>query len=125
LGIATNNDTPFAPFVADSHTNIRGIGNRIDRGTAQVVLNTEYRHTLSESKKWGVQAVVFSDTGTWRNPGGVLKDLLDPDQFRQFLGGGFRVIYNKVYGAVLRVDYGIDVFNKDQRGLVIGLGQYF
>jgi len=42
IGIASNDDTPFAPFVADSHTNIRGIGNRIDRGTAQLILNTEY-----------------------------------------------------------------------------------
>ena len=125
LGIANNNDTPFAPFVADSHTNIRGIGNRIDRGTAQVILNTEYRHTVHESRKWGAQIVAFSDTGTWRDPGGNLKDLLNKDQFRQFIGGGFRIIYRKVYGAVLRVDYGIDVFNRNEKGLVIGFGQYF
>ena len=125
IGIANNDNTPFAPFVADSYTNIRGIGNRIDRGTAQVVINAEYRRTLLENKKWGAQAVVFSDTGTWRNPGGQLKDLVNPDQFRQFLGGGFRLIYNKVYGAVLRVDYGVDIFNPSERGLVIGLGQYF
>ncbi len=125
LGIATNNNTPFAPFVADSHTNIRGIGNRIDRGTAQAVLNAEYRHRVYENKKWGAQIVAFSDTGTWRNPGGQLKDLLDKEQFRQFVGGGFRIIYKKIYGAVLRVDYGIDIFNKDQRGAVIGFGQYF
>ena len=125
IGIANNDNTPFAPFVADSYTNIRGIGNRIDRGTAQVVINAEYRRTLLENKKWGAQAVVFSDTGTWRNPGGQLKDLVNPDQFRQFLGGGFRLIYNKVYGAVLRVDYGVDIFNPSERGIVIGLGQYF
>ena len=125
IGVASNDDTPFAPFVADSHTNIRGIGNRIDRGTAQVILNTEYRHTIRENKKWGAQIIAFSDTGTWRNPGGQLKDLVNPSQFRQFIGGGFRVIYNKVFGAIFRVDYGIDIFNKDQKGLVIGFGQYF
>ncbi len=125
LGIASNNDTPFAPFVADSHTNIRGIGNRIDRGTAQVVLNMEYRHTVYESRKWGAQIVSFSDTGTWRNPGGQLKDLLNHEKFRQFIGGGFRVIYKKIYGAVLRVDYGIDILNKNQNGIVVGFGQYF
>jgi len=125
FGIATNNDTPFAPFVVDSHVNIRGVGNRIDRGTAQLILNTEYRHTLKENKKFGVQAVAFSDAGTWRNPGGELKDIFDKNQFRVFVGGGFRLIYNKIYGAVFRVDYGIDVFNKEQRGFVIGLGQYF
>jgi len=125
LGIATNNDSPFAPFVADSHVNIRGIGNRIDRGTAQVVINTEYRHTLSFKKKWAVQLTGFADVGTWRNPGGELKDLVNPDQFRLFVGGGVRFIYHQIYGAVLRIDYGIDTFNPNQRGLVIGLGQYF
>lgn len=125
LAIATNNDTPFAPFVADSHVNIRGIGNRIDRGTAQAVLNLEYRQAIFESRKWGAQVVVFSDTGTWRNPGGNLKDLLDSDQFRQFIGGGVRLIYKKIYGAVVRIDYGLDVFKANQNGFVIGLGQYF
>jgi len=105
--------------------NIRGIGNRIDRGTAQVVINTEYRHTLSFKKKWAVQLTGFADVGTWRNPGGELKDLVNPDQFRLFVGGGVRFIYHQIYGAVLRIDYGIDTFNPNQRGLVIGLGQYF
>ncbi|MEO1262246.1 MAG: hypothetical protein AAFZ15_25795 [Bacteroidota bacterium] len=125
LAISTNNDTPFAPFVLDSHVNIRGVGNRIDRGTAQVVLNAEYRHTIFDTNKWAAQSVVFSDSGTWRKPGGELSDLLDSEQFRQFIGGGFRVIYKKYYGAVFRVDYGVDIFNKKQRGVVLGLGQYF
>ncbi len=125
MAIATNNDTPFAPFVVDSHVNLRGVGNRIDRGTAQLVFNAEYRHTIHESKKWGAQVVTFSDLGTWRNPGGKLKDIFNPDQFRHFLGGGIRLIYQKIYGAVLRIDYGVDIYNMQQRGLVIGLGQYF
>ena len=125
FGLATNMDSPFAPFVADSHVNIRGIGNRIDRGTAQIILNTEYRHTIHETKKVAAQFVAFSDLGTWRNPGGDLKDLFNSNQFRQFMGGGIRLIYQKVFGAVLRIDYGIDVYNKEQRGFVIGLGQYF
>lgn len=125
MAISSNNDTPFAPFVADSHVNIRGVGNRIDRGTAQLVLNAEYRHTLFHSNNWAAQAVVFLDSGTWRNPGGELKDIFNPDQFREFVGGGIRVINNKIYGAVLRIDYGIDIFNKNQKGFVIGLGQYF
>ncbi|MEM1119314.1 MAG: POTRA domain-containing protein [Bacteroidota bacterium] len=125
LAIATNNDTPFAPFVVDSHVNIRGVGNRIDRGTAQAVLNIEYRHTLLETNKWGAQVVGFSDLGSWRNPGGKLIDIFDSDQFRHFLGGGVRIIYQKIFGAVIRIDYGIDVYNTRQRGFVIGLGQYF
>lgn len=123
--ISTNNDTPFAPFVVDSHVNIRGVGNRIDRGTAQLVLNAEYRQTLFQSNKWAAQAVAFSDMGTWRNPGGELEDLWDSDQFRHFIGGGFRLIYQRIYGAVLRIDYGAELYDKKQRGLVIGLGQYF
>ena len=125
LAISSNTDTPFAPFVADSQVNLRGIGNRIDRGTAQIILNTEYRHTVFESKQWASQIVLFSDIGTWRNPGGALSQLFDPDQFRQFVGGGFRIIYQKIYGAVIRVDYGVDVFNAKQQGIVLGLGQYF
>ena len=125
LAVSTNNDSPFAPFVADNHVNLRGVGNRIDRGTAQVVINAEFRQTLFHTDKWAAQAVTFSDLGTWRNPGGQLADILDREQFRQFVGGGVRFIYKKVYGAVLRIDYGIDVFNTEQRGLVIGLGQYF
>lgn len=125
FGISSNNDTPFAPFVVDSFTSLRGVGNRIDRGTAQAVFNIEYRQTLFEGEKWASQAVVFTDAGTWRNPGGELSDLFDKDQFRQFAGGGFRLIYKKIYGAVFRIDYGFGVFDKEERGLVIGLGQYF
>lgn len=125
LAISTNNETPFAPFVVDSHVNLRGVGNRIDRGTGQVVFNAEYRHTVYNSSRWAGQIVAFSDIGTWRNPGGNFSDLYDNENFRHFIGGGFRIIYQKVFGAILRVDYGFDVFNKNQNGIVIGLGQYF
>ncbi len=125
FALSTNNDSPFAPFVADSHINLRGVGNRIDRGTAQIILNLEHRYTILEKKEWAAQAVVFADLGTWRNPGGELRDVLDPNQFRQFIGAGFRIIKNRITGATLRVDYGIDIFNTEQRGFVIGLGQYF
>jgi hypothetical protein len=129
LGISTNNDSPFAPFVADSHVNLRGVGNRIDRGTAQVVINAEYRRTIffkeQTSRKWAVQVVGFVDMGSWRDPGGEITDLFNPDQFREFVGGGIRIINNKIFGAVLRIDYGVDVFDPNQRGIVLGLGQYF
>ena len=60
LAISTNNDTPFAPFVVDSHVNLRGVGNRIDRGTAQVVFNAEYRRTVYDRNRWAGQVVAFS-----------------------------------------------------------------
>lgn len=125
LGISTNNDTPFAPFVLDSHVNIRGSGNRIDRGTAVVVLNIEYRHTFFDKKQWAGQVVTFSDFGTWRSPGLGLDNLWDSGSFRHFVGGGARIIYKKAFDAILRIDYGIDVYNFQERGLVLGIGQYF
>ncbi len=125
LGVSTNNNSPFAPFVADSHVNIRGIGNRIDRGTAQAVLNLEYRYTAYHKKEWACQWVAFSDFGTWRTPGGEFSDLVNNNNFRQFVGGGLRVIYQKVFGATFRIDYAVDIFNPVERGIVFGLGQYF
>ncbi len=127
LAIATNKDSPFAPFVVDSHINLRGSGNRIDRGTAQVIFNAEHRHTIfaTADNNWGLQLVAFTDVGTWRRPGNKLEDFFSTNIVRQYLGGGFRVICQKVYSAILRVDYGIDIFHREARGVVIGLGQYF
>ncbi len=125
LGISTNNSDPFAPFVLDSYVNIRGSGNRIDRGTAALVLNAEYRQTVYEGSTLAAQVVAFSDSGTWRNPGGSLEDLTDSDNFRHFIGGGIRLIYKKAFNAILRLDYGVDRYDFDQRGFVIGFGQYF
>ncbi len=125
MALSDNDNSPFAPFVADSHVNVRGIGNRIDRGTAQLIINAEARYTIYHEDFWASQLVIFSDSGTWRNPGGQLSQLFDPDQFRQFVGVGVRINYQKVFGATLRIDYGVDIYDLSQRGFVIGLGQYF
>ena len=125
FGISTNNNSPFAPFVVDSRVNLRGSGNRIERGTAQAILNIEYRHTFLNLSNWAIQGVIFTDLGNWRTPGGQLDELVSKDELRQFVGGGFRVLYKRIYDAVWRVDYGVDVFNKNQRGFVLGIGQYF
>jgi outer membrane protein assembly factor BamA len=125
FGISSNDASPFAPFVVDSRVNLRGAGNRIDRGTGQLVWNVEFRKTLFHKNSWAAQWVVFSDLGTWRNPGGRLNEFWDPKQFRHFIGLGGRVIYMKIYGAVLRIDYGVDVYNTQERGVVLGFGQYF
>ena len=63
--------------------------------------------------------------GNLRAPGGTINKFFGADELRQFVGGSFRVIYKPVYNAVLRVDYGIDIYNTTQRGLVLGIGQYF
>jgi len=125
LAISTNEDTPFAPFVLDSFVNIRGVGNRIDRGTAQAIFNLEGRYSIFHKQKWASQAVIFSDLGTWRKPGGSFRELVMRKSFRHFVGAGIRLIYPKVYNAIFRIDYGIDIYDANQRGFVIGLGQYF
>lgn len=135
IGIATNNNSPFAPFAIDSHLNLRGVGNRVDRGTAQGVLNIEYRQDLFRNHipgSWGLQLVAFVDSGTWRSPGGTLKDIFNANQTRQFVGGGCRIIFTKIHNAILRIDYGVDLQNRNftnpinnRQGWVIGFGQYF
>lgn len=125
LGISSNNDTPFAPFVLDSYINIRGSGNRIDRGTGVAVLNAEYRHTVFDRPVLAGQVVAFSDAGTWRNPGGELNDLFEQENFRHFVGLGARLIYKKAFNAILRIDFGMDLYDSSQRGWVLGFGQYF
>ncbi len=125
LGLATNRDSPFAPFVLDSYVNIRGVGNRVDRGTAMIIMNNEYRHTLTNWSKVATQAVVFSDWGTWRLPGGELSDLSDATHFEWFAGGGVRIIHKEIFNAVLRIDYGVNLLRKNSAGFVIGVGQYF
>ncbi|KAA3636052.1 MAG: hypothetical protein DWQ02_08850 [Bacteroidetes bacterium] len=125
IGLSTNRNTPFAPFVVSSHVNIRGVGNRINRGTGSLVLNAEYRHTIFDKGNFAGQVVAFSDAGTWRRPGGGLNDFVDPNIFRHFVGGGVRIIYKKAFNAIIRADYGIDLYNSEMQGLVIGFGQYF
>ena len=48
LSISRNFETPFPAFVIDNNLNIRGIGNRVQRGSALAAWSTEYRHTLLE-----------------------------------------------------------------------------
>ena len=127
VGISSNEPSPFAPFVLDSQTNIRGSGNRIDRGTAQLILNLEYRHSVwrDRRERFATQLVAFSDIGSWRNPGGNLEDIFDGNNVRHFVGAGLRLISLRAFNAVLRIDYGVDVRNTRERGAVIGFGQYF
>ncbi|WP_299605628.1 POTRA domain-containing protein [uncultured Aquimarina sp.] len=125
LAYASNDDTPFAPFAVDNQLNIRGAGNTIDRGTAAIVLNTEYRHTLYEKGWFVVQSNVFIDTGTWRNPGGDLVELVDGSTLRFYPGAGIRFIHKRIFNAVFRLDYGYGIGNDATNGITFGIGQYF
>ncbi len=125
VGLSTNLNSPFSPFVLDSRINIRGAGNRIDRGTGTLVLNVEYRHTFWEGNLFALQGVVFSDIGGWRTAGGDFDDLINEDYIRHFAGPGIRFIYKKAHNAIIRLDYGLDLRAKGESGMVLGFGQYF
>jgi len=125
LGLANNDNSPFAPFALDNNVNIRGIGNIIDRGTATIVLNNEYRYSLYDRKWLAIQANVFVDAGTWRNPGGDFTDFTDQENVKIYSGLGVRFIHKRIYGATLRIDYGVNLKETKEGGLVFGIGQYF
>ena len=125
LGLSTNEVSPFAPFVLDSYLNIRGVGNRVDRGTGAIILNAEYRHSFMDKEKLAIQGVLFTDSGSWRNPGGDFSDFSQSENLVLFAGGGFRFIHKKIYNAILRVDYGFNLQEPSINGFVLGIGQYF
>lgn len=125
LGLASNKDSPFAPFSVDNNLNIRGVGNTIDRGTGAIVLNTEYRYTVYEKDWFILQANAFIDAGTWRNPGGDFGDFSDDQNLRVYPGVGVRFIHKQIFNATFRIDYGYGITPGATSGLVFGIGQYF
>lgn len=125
LGLASNVETPFAPFTVDNNLNIRGVGNTIDRGTGAIVFNTEYRHTLIDRDWFVLQSNVFVDGGSWRNPGGGFGDFADSLNIRVYPGVGLRFMHKKIFNAIFRIDYGYGITKDPSRGVVFGIGQYF
>ncbi|MCP4975979.1 MAG: outer membrane protein assembly factor [Maribacter sp.] len=125
LGLASNMETPFAPFSVDNNLNIRGVGNTIDRGTAAIVFNTEYRHTLIDKDWFVLQSNLFIDGGSWRNPGGDFSDFGDHENLRIYPGVGLRFIHKRIFNAIFRIDYGHGITKNPSRGIVFGIGQYF
>ena len=128
VGLSSNEDTPFAPFALDNNVNLRGIGILVDRGTGSIVLNSEYRYTIYDKDWLAIQTNIFSDIGSWRNPGGSLNDFIKEENIRIYSGFGLRFISKKIYNATFRIDYGFSVLNtkgNSKGGLVFGIGQYF
>ena len=125
VGLASNADSPFAPFSVDNNLNIRGVGNTIDRGTGVIVLNTEYRYTLVDKESFVLQGNAFVDAGSWRNPGGDFDDFGDDQNLRVYPGLGLRFTHKKIFNATFRIDYGYGITPNSTSGLVFGVGQYF
>jgi len=124
-GISTNNNSPFSPFVIDDFVNIRGIGNRIARGTALFTFNTEYLFTVLKANWFYAQVGAFYDLGYQRPPGLKLEDSFSANNTFQTAGLGLRLQSRKYYNTVFRFDYGWQLNDLSKGGFVIGLGQYF
>ena len=128
VGLASNENTPFAPFALDNNVNLRGVGILVDRGTGSIVLNSEYRHSIYDKDWLAIQTNIFTDLGSWRNPGGSLNDFFQSKNLKMYTGFGLRFISKKIYNASFRIDYGFSVLNRkngSKGGLVFGVGQYF
>jgi len=125
LGVSTNKDSPFVPFVLDNYINVRGSGNRTSRGTAEITLNSEYRHTLLEFYWGAIQGVGFMDISAWRPASGKFSDMFT-DKYNVTFGGlGVRFYFKKLNNFIFRMDYGKSLTGKKGSGIVFGAGQYF
>ncbi|MCT4664897.1 MAG: outer membrane protein assembly factor [Flavobacteriales bacterium] len=125
LGLSSNHSTPFSAFVIDNHKNVRGVGNRINRGSGALVLNTEYRHTLLDKNWLAIQGVAFVDAATLRQAGGDLGNLFKETNLYASSGIGARFHLKNIFGATLRIDYAFGLNDRSGNGFVLGLGQYF
>ena len=125
LGTSSNAESPFAPFVLDGFVNVRGIGNRVERGTAEIIVNGEYRHSLWTHKYVTLQSAAFFDYGALREAGKSFDTFFDDEYPNLFLGTGLRFNLNILYKTCIRIDYSINPFDTSQRGLTFGFGQFF
>jgi len=124
-GISTEKEKAFYPFLADSYYSFRGIGYHVFRGNAMALINAEYRYTCFENHFAGIQLVTFSDAGFISQLSENAANSPNIEAVQLFLGPGLRIIYKKVYNAILTIDYGFDLLHRDKGGLVVGWGQYF
>jgi outer membrane protein assembly factor BamA len=125
FGIATNNLSPFSPFVIDGFLNIRGVGNRIERGTAEHIINLEYRCKLLDKKYFTIQSVVFLDYGSIRDAGQSINQIFDLKNDYNYSGIGIRLHSKFFYKSIFRLDFGINLQNANQHGFSFGVGQFF
>lgn len=125
LGVSKNFETPFPVFVLDNNLNLRGVGNKIARGSAIAVFNTEYRYTLLEKKWLAIQGNGFIDYASLLPAGARKNELFQKDNSHLYGGIGVRFIHKLIHSATLRIDYGFSLKDPSKRGIVFGIGQYF
>lgn len=125
FGISTNNYSPFSPFVLDGFQNVRGIGNRVERGTAELIVNAEYRYSFLKHKYVTLQAAGFVDYGSLRSAGDKFDQFFEKSENNIFTGVGIRVHLNVLYKTCVRVDYSVSPANPSQQGFTFGFGQFF
>ena len=124
-GFSTNKYEAFAPFVADNYLNIRGAGDRVRRGSAEIVLNFEERFTLYQNRLGAIQGVAFADLGTWRMVGNNFESASNPMYWMAYSGIGVRITCFLFYDTIVRLDYGVNTQEIQEGGFVFGLGHYF
>lgn len=121
-GLATNRFSPFSPFVIDGFINVRGIGNRIERGTGIFGSNVEWRCLLFEQPSFYLQSVGFLDIAQVRPPGS--QQWNSPSSWHYSLGAGLRLHARKWYRTILRIDAGFWTSQKSP-GVAFGFEQFF
>lgn len=121
FGISTNNFSPFTPYVVDGFVSVRGIGNRIDRGTAQVMQALECRFRVLRNDLLIAQLAGFLDGQQLRLPGST--ELLNSKIYYS-TGIGVRILPQRWYKTTLRLDYAITT-SENRPGVSFGLGHFF
>lgn len=125
IGLSSNTDSPFSPFVIDGFINIRGSGNRIARGTGELILNAEYLFTLWRNKFFFLQSNTFIDVGFLRPPAQSISTAFNPENSYYYAGLGLKFQLRVIYNSVLSFDYGINLQDVNQGGFLLGFGHFF
>lgn len=122
IGLSTEENTLYQPFIVDSYTNFRGSGYRYLRGNQILSSNIECRYTVFENMRAGIQILAFSDIG-WI--GYRINENYEEQKGLLFAGPGTRLNIKKIHNAVLSIDFGVSLLTPHNNGWVIGWGQYF
>jgi len=125
IGISDNDYTPFPTFVLDNYINVRGVGDRVLRGSRELSANLEYRQTVFERRIGAIQLVPFLDFGALGLSGEPLESIWQKENQALFAGMGLRVSVRQFSNMIIRLDFSADLRNGGEYGFGFGLGQYF